>query len=121
MVGHSYLYKLIKCLLKPASLLIKIYPLVGVLGLLASLLLVKLVPRMIPPAQALCEIPPLRLGSSSRFALVESRWSSLVVALEFMAILSSHVVYTPGRIFLGYALPWLVCSSADVASPYLHD
>ena len=52
---------------------------------------------MISPAWALCEIPPL----------VESRRSSLVVALESMAILSSHVVHLSGRIFLGYALPGL--------------
>ena len=50
MVGHGYLHELIQRLLKLASLLIKIYPLVGILGWLTSLLLVELVPQMIPRA-----------------------------------------------------------------------
>jgi len=44
------MHELIQCLLKLASLLIKIDPLVGILDRLTSLLLVELVPWMIPSA-----------------------------------------------------------------------
>ena len=93
MVRHGHPYELIQCLLKLVGLLIKIDPFVGILDRLTFLLLVELVTQMIPPALSLCEI----------FPLIESKWSSLVVALESMEILSSHVVDLVGCIVLNHA------------------
>ena len=85
------MHELIQCPLKLVGLLINIYPLVGILDRLTSLLLVILVPRMIPPALALCEIPPL----------IESQRSSLVVALESVAVSELPCSSPPYKNLLG--------------------